>query len=540
MGSTLSLPDRGHRVGASLSGAASPRAPANAVTSGTVTPNQAAAADKKDQDVPKPEAPKRTGSSMRAWSNSHVPNVFCCLFRSVQTQYGKPSNFPINSLFDILPIRGHLMPGETQEVVLAFTAQPQIKVTATAGNFRYMHAFLDACICFENSSSYTTVSLLAVCEVLGGPDYFVALKAETASMSFRLDANTLNFGALELGSEASKEVSWFTRVVARLWHSCLVAMYQIVIFNTGKVPFEYQLETPAVFPVPSADAETGTQSDEKTATSLCPSFHISTTSLTGRVGGHEKRSIPVKALALLPAGLSHTVQLKVGYLEAVPVTVNVEGVLPQLSCSLNREPNDAFQAALEEAKTLVAARKLAEEQRRSEYEFRAQTERDAAAEKQKQTAISTANNTVRSSGRASPAALTVGDSASNTPTARGTGNRSPTHRSGAPSGQIASIAPFVPAPSVEFHAEMQADRLCYLDWAKQQLQREYASVSAATTAPPASVDGGAVADATAAAVSAAPAMSLKRNSSQALVNALAAAREQRPVYNIATYGMTCF
>ena len=69
-----------------------------------------------------------------------VSNVYLC--RCISHFF--PSGFAINEVFDILPIRGELQPGQTEEVQFLFYGHSECKFQA-----------------------------LAACEVQGGPEYDV-------------------------------------------------------------------------------------------------------------------------------------------------------------------------------------------------------------------------------------------------------------------------------------------------------------------------------------------------------------------------------
>lgn len=70
-------------------------------------------------------------------------------------------------VFDVLPIRGYLQPGEEEIVEVSYFAQANSRIAATA-----------------------------VCEVEGGPSYDVELSADAAGIRYSLDATTVNFGSV--------------------------------------------------------------------------------------------------------------------------------------------------------------------------------------------------------------------------------------------------------------------------------------------------------------------------------------------------------
>lgn len=103
---------------------------------------------------------------------------------------------PANRIFDILPIKGCLMPGETETVEVSFYAHP---------NYR--------CKC------------VAVCEVEGGPDYELVLEAESSLIKYTLDRTSIDFGAQPFGRAIDRE---FT------------------LHNSGRVPVDFKLDLSGV------------------------------------------------------------------------------------------------------------------------------------------------------------------------------------------------------------------------------------------------------------------------------------------------------
>ena len=99
---------------------------------------------------------------------------------------------PVNQIFDIMPIRCLLLPGQEQAVEVVYYAHAGRKAAATA-----------------------------VCEVAGGPEYTLALAGESAVAGFRVDKQMLDFGRMPYSGGDSRD---FT------------------IHNTGKVPYMFVIE----------------------------------------------------------------------------------------------------------------------------------------------------------------------------------------------------------------------------------------------------------------------------------------------------------
>lgn len=99
---------------------------------------------------------------------------------------------PVNQIFDIMPIRCHLLPGQEQAVEVVYYAHAGRKAATTA-----------------------------VCEVAGGPEYTLSLAGESAVAGFRVDRQLLDFGRMPYSGGDSRD---FT------------------IHNTGRVPYTYTIE----------------------------------------------------------------------------------------------------------------------------------------------------------------------------------------------------------------------------------------------------------------------------------------------------------
>ncbi|KAI1889973.1 hypothetical protein AGOR_G00168420 [Albula goreensis] len=110
------------------------------------------------------------------------------LSQTLQSHKHRPS-VGVEQVFDILPIHGVLLPGETQQVTFTF----------------YGHADISG-------------QVLALCQVEGGPTYEISLRGEASLVTYSLDTTEIDLG-LQL----------FDRVVET----------EITLRNTGKVGFEF-------------------------------------------------------------------------------------------------------------------------------------------------------------------------------------------------------------------------------------------------------------------------------------------------------------
>ncbi|BFI31149.1 hydrocephalus-inducing protein [Marchantia polymorpha subsp. ruderalis] len=104
---------------------------------------------------------------------------------------------PANRIFDILPIRNILPPGEKETVEFSFYSFPAYKCRA-----------------------------LALCEVDGGPNYNVVLEAESSSIKYVLNKMLLNFGVQAFNHPVTSRMLSLT--------------------NTGLVPISFELDLSSI------------------------------------------------------------------------------------------------------------------------------------------------------------------------------------------------------------------------------------------------------------------------------------------------------
>eukprot|EP00898_Chlorokybus_atmophyticus_P005824 jgi/Chlat1/6242/Chrsp44S05765 len=100
---------------------------------------------------------------------------------------------PANQVFDILPFRGTIPPGQSETTEIVYYAHP--------------------------GSRYKAV---AVCEVEGGPEYEITMEAEAGMIKYSLDVMSIDAGA-----------TLFCRPVEK----------EFYLANTGKVPFDFRVDT---------------------------------------------------------------------------------------------------------------------------------------------------------------------------------------------------------------------------------------------------------------------------------------------------------
>ena len=135
---------------------------------------------------------------VRVTNTSVLPAKCAWSFVSDEDEESKrPANdIPVNQVFDILPIRFNLEPGESEMVEFVY----------------YGHA----------NRSFDAI---AVCEVEGGPEYEATLHGEASTLGYRLDRQFLDFGAIFWDRTQEKE---------------------FFLQNTGKVPYAWNIRTDLV------------------------------------------------------------------------------------------------------------------------------------------------------------------------------------------------------------------------------------------------------------------------------------------------------
>jgi hydrocephalus-inducing protein len=101
----------------------------------------------------------------------------------------KNKRLPINEVFDILPVSGVLLPGQTENVEFTFYSGNGLNYSGTA-----------------------------VCSCDGGPDYEVPIQGDSNFVTYKLSSNELDFGEVAYNESSTKD---------------------FFIENIGKVPFEF-------------------------------------------------------------------------------------------------------------------------------------------------------------------------------------------------------------------------------------------------------------------------------------------------------------
>jgi hydrocephalus-inducing protein len=182
--------------------------------------------------------------------------------------------YAVNEVFDVLPIRGFLQPGESEEVQFVFFGHPEVNMKT-----------------------------LAVCEVVGGPDYEVALHGEASSIIYRLDREKIEFGDQEFSQQRVQE---------------------LVLQNLSRMPFNFTVNL----------------------SSFKYAHTVTVSPPMGLVKALEKQKILVTFFPGLPLEIIETFHVQVEYFDPIPIQVTGRGVFSQLLSSLPRVEQSDFQRHL--------------------------------------------------------------------------------------------------------------------------------------------------------------------------------------------------
>ncbi|XP_047451812.1 hydrocephalus-inducing protein homolog [Mugil cephalus] len=229
----------------------------------------------------------------------------------------------VEEVFDILPIYGHLQPGEEQLVTASF----------------YGHVNVSR-------------EVVAQCHVEEGPTYEVKLRGEASVISYSLDSAHLDFGL-------------------QLFHC--VGEVEVTLRNTGKVGFKYSI-THAQREEEDEEEEAGRQMKaleedmQQTDAQLqtdneeceegqevrpgCPMVIPS----VGYIDGGMEQRLRVLYLPGVPEVFKKQLQLQVAFLPPQDITLTGVGVYPRISLDLPRNlSEECYSDVVQQARTAVEA-----------------------------------------------------------------------------------------------------------------------------------------------------------------------------------------
>ncbi|KAK2958778.1 putative hydrocephalus-inducing like protein [Blattamonas nauphoetae] len=210
----------------------------------------------------------------------------------------QPLTEALADLINITPNQFDLEPGQTIEVSFTMIGKLGIQL----------------------SSTHSTI--LAVCDVVGGPSYEVQLKGSASTIAYHIDTTRFDFGAVPIGQDATMEA---------------------MIVNDGAVPLDFTIppirwpETnPSFFPKPSITQNV---------------FSVSPQS--GRVNGNGKQKLVFKYCPVVPEVSFACVDLAIESFRTEVFTIFGRGIFPRLTIGLTRVMDNIQQDLLDNAVTSV-------------------------------------------------------------------------------------------------------------------------------------------------------------------------------------------
>ncbi|KAJ3215867.1 hypothetical protein HDU67_010224 [Dinochytrium kinnereticum] len=216
---------------------------------------------------------------------------------------GSNQTVPISQVFDVMPTRGTLQPGESEVVEVTF----------------YGH-------------SGGLYNVTALCDVVGGPKYEVAIRGEASVIEYFIDKQTLDFGT-QLYQEILEQ--------------------DIFLSNTGKVNFEFNT---VIF----------------SNSSIAQKIMISPSS--GIIAPHGRQRITVRFCPSVPEPIDDFFFIQLAFYEPFKIRVMGTGVFPHIQMNIPRVQDSAFDTALADAKLIFTKtrKKLTDPQAEADLEAEAE------------------------------------------------------------------------------------------------------------------------------------------------------------------------
>eukprot|EP01084_Bolivina_argentea_P248539 415761_1 len=177
----------------------------------------------------------------------------------------KTNEFNMNNLFDIRPLHGIIKPHESVEMTFVFNGEPNIKAFGTA-----------------------------LCEIIGGPDYYIKMNAATNDIDYNMSTQNIDFGKTIMGQTVSHE---------------------IIISNTSSVPFEFYIDTNL----------------------LKYKEFIQINPINGTISGYSKQKISIKCTPLLPIQYKEEFNIQIAHFMPKTITLNVNAYCSEIIVDLPRD-----------------------------------------------------------------------------------------------------------------------------------------------------------------------------------------------------------
>ncbi|XP_077372587.1 hydrocephalus-inducing protein homolog [Festucalex cinctus] len=193
----------------------------------------------------------------------------------------------VQEIFDVLPMHGHLKPGEKQLVTFIFHGQDFV--------------------CRE---------VMAQCQVEHGPIYDIRLRGEASEISFSLDSTTVDFGLQRFDQ---------------------IGESSVILRNTGKVGFKFTTEKPPKEETTMEEEQQDTilEIEDEQNEEIRPGQPW-VIPPTGYVEAGSKHCLRVHYLPGIPERFEKRLQVVVAHLPPQVITLTGEGVFPKISLDLPR------------------------------------------------------------------------------------------------------------------------------------------------------------------------------------------------------------
>lgn len=203
---------------------------------------------------------------------SVMPVDYCWFFADNSLKEETPE--PINEVFDILPLRGTIEPGNDEKVEFSYFA-----------------------------ISNRIFEITALCKVDGGPDYPISINAEASSVAYNLSLSkkgkTIDIGETFLASKVVQEFE---------------------IENTNKVLFDYSIRLDLSLPRAKLMTEFITFSPSK-----------------GTLAGGEKAKIRLSMAPGFPGEMLQVLIIQIAHFEPERITIKGFGLFPSLRVLTRRK-----------------------------------------------------------------------------------------------------------------------------------------------------------------------------------------------------------
>ncbi|XP_010776308.1 hydrocephalus-inducing protein-like [Notothenia coriiceps] len=268
----------------------------------------------KEKEQSNPENPTGEGRSSSR-TRSRASSVPLSHRPAADEESCKQRPVGVEEVFDILPIYGHLQPGEQQQVVFSF----------------YGH---------ENVSR----EVVARCHVEDGPTYEVKLRGEASVISYSLDSTHIDFGLQLFDHKGEADVT---------------------LRNTGRMGFTFNIIYPK-----REDGEAGEEAGQKKALveeqtengqEVRPGQPM-VTPTEGYVDAGVEQCLHVLYLPGVPELFEKRLQLQVAFLPPQDIRLTGEGVFPRITLNLPRNMSDeCYRDVVQQAGAAVEADRVKEE-----------------------------------------------------------------------------------------------------------------------------------------------------------------------------------